>query len=34
MGHGFDFIGQAFNALVEPVPVAGQIFDHPHHARR
>src|SRR5258708_38104762 len=29
-----DFIGQAFNALVQPALVAGQILDNPHHARR
>ena len=30
----FDVGGQTFDALVEPAPVAGQVLDHVHHARR
>jgi hypothetical protein len=34
MGQCLDFIGQAVDALVQPAPVAGQLFDDPDHARR
>src|SRR5215472_7505583 len=31
---GFDLPRQSLDPLIEPAPVAGQAFDHPHHACR
>src|SRR6478735_1166294 len=31
---GFDLVRQTLDPLIEPAPVAGQIFDNAHHARR
>src|SRR5215471_5667525 len=28
----FDLARQTLDALIEPAPVAGQVFEHPHHA--
>ena len=32
--NGLDLARQALHPLVEPVPVASQVLNHPHHARR
>ena len=34
MGQRCDLARQALDALVQPMPVAGQILNHPHHAGR
>jgi len=31
---GFDLVRQTLDPLIEPAPVAGQIFDNADHARR
>ena len=30
----FDLARQTLDAFIEPAPVAGQVLEHPHHARR
>ncbi len=32
--NGFDLVRQALDPLIEPAPVASQVLDDPHHARR